>query len=93
MQETLHNHTTIISIGGRLGSNPDKRWHLQTRNLYMDSHNYSSDGQTNKAMEEKHQLQDQVQAQQVLGHLHPPLQVWDLDIPCWDRKKDTGIWE
>ena len=35
-----------------LGSNPDKRWHMQNRNPYMDSHSHNSDGQTNKGMEE-----------------------------------------
>ena len=31
-------------------------------------------------------IPDQVQALQILGHLHPPLWVWDLDTPCLDRK-------
>ena len=47
--ETLEEVSMQLQI---LGGNPDKRRHLPCKNPYTDSRRRSSDGQTNKGMEE-----------------------------------------
>ena len=62
------------------------------RNLHQNCLSNGSNGHTKQDLVVQHdQLHKQVQALPVSCHLHPPLQLWNMDPACWLKKKGSRL--